>query len=308
MYAEMPLNKYITFWMQTFKQKSVKPATYSRLKTSAKALSQFSIAKKKLQDITAFDVQNYVNELTDYGYGMTTIKKQLCIVTAPLKQAAALHFISADPTVGVALPTPNRVLKEKRETRPYSNEEQSLLWQAILDSDKPAWLCLGFMIETGLRVGEALALEWQNIDIARRKLRVEATILNLADGQRSTYQASPKTISSKRTVPLTAQALTLLDKLKKLSQGRWVFEGRNGERLSYEALRYQTKKACEQAGIPYLGEHVFRHTFATNCYYKGMDVKVLSKLLGHADVNITYNIYISLQDDGFNDMYRALCS
>ena len=48
-------------------------------------------------------------------------------------------------------------------------------------------------------------------------------------------------------------------------------------------------------------------TFATNCYYKVMDIKILSKLLGHADVNITYNIYVHLYGDGFEEMYEALC-
>ena len=47
--------------------------------------------------------------------------------------------------------------------------------------------------------------------------------------------------------------------------------------------------------------------FATNCYYKGIDIKILSKLLGHSDVKITYNIYINLYGDGFDDMYAALC-
>ena len=72
----------------------------------------------------------------------------------------------------------------------------------------------------------------------------------------------------------------------------WVFTNTDGSRLSYEALRWQTKCACRDTGVEYRGEHVFRHTFATNCYYKGVDIKILSRLLGHADVNITYNIYI----------------
>ena len=75
---------------------------------------------------------------------------------------------------------------------------------------------------------------------------------------------------------------------------------------AYEALRWKTKCACRDAGVQYRGEHVFRHTFATNCYYKGMDIKILSRLLGHADVNITYNIYVHLYGDGFDEMYEAL--
>ena len=51
---------------------------------------------------------------------------------------------------------------------------------------------------------------------------------------------------------------------------------------------------------------MFRHTFAANCYHKGIDVKILFRLLGHADVNITYSIYVHLYGDGFEEMYAVL--
>ena len=66
------------------------------------------------------------------------------------------------------------------------------------------------------------------------------------------------------------------------------------------------KPVMKQGGIEFRGEHVFRHTFATNCYHKGIDVKILSRLLGHADVNVTYNTYVHLYGDGFDEMYSAL--
>ncbi|MGI6168933.1 MAG: tyrosine-type recombinase/integrase [Christensenellales bacterium] len=53
--------------------------------------------------------------------------------------------------------------------------------------------------------------------------------------------------------------------------------------------------------------HVFRHTFATNCYYRGCDVKIPSKLLGHADVNIPYNTYIHLFGDALEEMWAIVC-
>ena len=49
-----------------------------------------------------------------------------------------------------------------------------------------------------------------------------------------------------------------------------------------------------------------KHICLTNCYYNGVDVKILSRLLGHADVNITYSIYVHLYGDGFDEMYAAL--
>ena len=84
--------------------------------------------------------------------------------------------------------------------------------------------------------------------------------------------------------------------------------GAGVEQCPYEALRWQTQRLCQAADVPYRGEHVFRHTFATNCYHKGIDVKILSKLLGHADVNITYNVYVHLYGDGFDEMYAAIVS
>ena len=121
-------------------------------------------------------------------------------------------------------------------------------------------------------------------------------------------QDGAKSEKSNRTVPLTPTAVRLLEGLEIERNSEWVFSYENGERLSYEAIRYQTIKACEEAEIEYRGEHVFRHTFATNCYHKGIDVKILSRLLGHADVNITYNLYIHLYGDGFDELYAALVS
>ena len=72
------------------------------------------------------------------------------------------------------------------------------------------------------------------------------------------------------------------------------------------AYEFELSQFYHGIEIGYLGEHVFRHTFATNCYYKGVNVKILSKLLGHADVNVTYNIYVHLYGDGFDEMYSAL--
>ena len=120
------------------------------------------------------------------------------------------------------------------------------------------------------------------------------------------YQDSPKSKSSNRVIPLTPKALSILKRLKLRRTTEWVFE-QDGKRYTYQKLMYQTKKLCREASVSYHGEHVFRHTFATNCYYKGIDVKILSKLMGHSSVQVTYNIYVNLYGDGFDDMYAALC-
>jgi site-specific recombinase XerD len=82
----------------------------------------------------------------------------------------------------------------------------------------------------------------------------------------------------------------------------YIFQDADGGPISYEAMRYQIGKACENANVEYRGQHVFRHTFATNCYKNGADVKILSKLLGHSSVAITYNTYIHLYGDALEEM------
>ena len=306
MYYSVSLADYINEWMHTFKSYTVKQSTYDRLLTSVRALEGYQIASMPICLITSTHIQKYVNELATSGYGLSTIKKQMRIVTAPLKQAAVLHQIPANPAVGIKLPARCSVQKTQQQAEAYSPEEQEALLRVLNTHSRPGFAAIILMMETGLRVGEALALQWKDIQISRKRLIVRATVVRLANKKQSFVQDCAKSESSNRTIPLTPKAVFLLSALARQSNSEWVFVGNDGERLSYEALRWQTKCACRDAGIQYRGEHVFRHTFATNCYYKGMDIKILSKLLGHADVNITYNIYVHLYGDGFEEMYEAL--
>ena len=306
MYQSVSLTNYIDEWLNVYKATTVKPATYDRLLTSVRALKGFEIANMPIDEITSADIQQYVNELAGKGYGLSTIKKQMRIVTAPLKQAAALHQIPANPAVGIRLPARCHIRKAEAAVEAYSQEEQTALRRELETLARPAYAVMLLMLETGLRAGEALALRWRDIHLTRKRLEVHATVVRLANKKQSFVQDCAKSEASNRTIPLTPYAVCLLERLSEDRCGEWVFTGSDGERLSYEALRYQTGCVCREAGVDYKGEHVFRHTFATNCYYKKVDIKILSRLLGHADVNITYNVYIHLYGDGFDEMYSAL--
>ena len=309
-YASMPLKDFTRAWLDTFKQNTIKTSSMERLEVSYNALLPYSIADMPIGDITAMDIQRYVNELVGKGYSINTIKKQLRIVTAPLKQAAGMRQIPTDPTFGVRLPREERLQKQTKEIEPYSNEEQARLWEVIDQSDHPSVLAIGFMLETGLRSGETMALRWEKVSIPGKRIRVDATITDPVGKTKSAYQHGGKSRASNRTIPLTPKAISLLEKLHSLPQadGEWVFPGANGTWISYQNLIKHLKQVCRKADVPYRGAHCLRHTFATNCYYKHMDVKILSRLLGHSDIQVTMNIYVSLRGDGFDDLYNALVS
>ena len=304
--SSVSLLEFVNVWLNTFKKNAIKPASYARLLVSRKALEDYDICRKAIGDIDFFDIQQYINELVDKGYSMSGLKKQVQIITAPLKKAAAIRIIQADPSIGIELPVEDTLKKSSKEIIAYDKDEQDRLFSEVVKHQEiTGYLAVVFMIETGVRSGELLALKWRDMQIDRSRMYVHATIVTPTNTGKAIYQDSPKTKSSNRIIPLTPRAKTILNILKNRRTTEWVFE-QDGERYSYKKLMYRTKKLCKATKVTYYGEHVFRHTFATNCYYKGVDVKILSRLMGHSSVTVTYNTYISLYGDGFDDMFAAL--
>ncbi|MEA4899220.1 MAG: site-specific integrase [Christensenellaceae bacterium] len=302
----MKLTDYVAHWMETYKKNSVKGGTYERLEGQRTLLNEYGLAQMGIDGIQAADVQRYVNELVADGYALTTIKKQLHIVRAPLRFAHSQGILPRDPTYGVQLPTQTAVKRQKRDVEAYAPDEQERLRKAIADYSDHGNASTLLMLESGMRVGECLALNWSDIDWRKKAVRIHATIAKPASKRKSYVQEGAKTHTSNRTIPLSDAALTVLQAMKQVSPTPWVFSGSDGERLSYAALRYRIKKVSEAANVPYKGMHVFRHTFATDCYHRGCDVKILSKLLGHASTAITYNTYIHLFGDALEEMRNVL--
>lgn len=303
------LYNYISLWLDLFKKSEVKPATFQRLRQSCDSVDRYAIGKEKVVDVAPLDIQFYINQISKDGYSFSTIKKQLELLRASLRKAVKLKLISENPAEDVNLPK-KEILKKPKEVKAYTEKEQKKLKEYILNhQDSNAVLCVGFMIETGLRSGEALALRWSDIEIDKHKCHVGATIVNPHIPSKAYVQETPKTGSSIRTIPLNVTATSILNNIKRRASSEFIFGDAHSKsgRLEYPTLIRVIKKMCQETSVPYRGAHVFRHTFATNCYYKGVDIKILSKLLGHSDVKITYNTYINLYGDGFDDMFAAIC-
>ena len=305
MNPNLNLYQYTTLWLDMFKKNKVKQGTYDRLLQSNESLGRYEIGQSLVREVTPLDVQLYIDQITNDGYSFSTIKKQLELIRASLRKAVSLKIIPENPADEIEMPS-QKVVKKPREIRAYDEKEQKRLQQYIethtLDN---AVLCAAFMIETGLRSGEALALRWRDVDIERHRCHVCATVVNPHIPSKAYVQDTPKTDASIRTVPLNIRATAILNIVKRRANSEFVFG--DDKRLEYPTLIRTIKKMCRDANVEYRGAHVFRHTFATNCYYKGVDIKILSRLLGHSDVKVTYNTYINLYGDGFDDMYAAIC-
>lgn len=291
-------------WMEHYKKNSVKPSTYDRLMVSLDSLRKYEISDIFTDELDTIDLQDYLNQLVADGYALTTIKKQYHLLSGYILYANLNGDILRPIHKGVNLPSESAVKKRKREVVSYSHEEQEALKDVLYSGESPAYYSAILMLETGMRIGEVLALCWTDIDWKRRAIRISKTLVRLGDCRNSYVQDSAKSFTSNRTIPMSKNAYELLDYLKRIetSCSPFIFHNRRGDYLSYETVRWWIKKACLKADVPYYGQHVFRHTFATNCYERGCDVKMLSKMLGHSDVTITYNIYIHLFGDALEEM------
>ncbi len=107
-------------------------------------------------------------------------------------------------------------------------------------------------------------------------------------------QRTTKTASGKRVIPLNSRAVDAIQHLKaqQVAGCHCVLATLTGKNLSYRNLLATMEKACEAAGVEHRGLHALRHSFASNLYACGVEIKVISKLLGHASTQITYDRYV----------------
>lgn len=301
------LSNAVGEWLENYKKFTVKAATYDRLVASHKMMERYQIGWMNVLDIKSLDIQHYLNQLAKEGYSQSTIKKQLTLITAYMKVAYSQGVIHKPVYMTVTLPNGRK--QEKFDV--YSYPEQTRLKRVLETLEDPLYAAGIVMMETGLRVGEVLALTWNDILWNRRAINVSKTLVKLSEDHGKTFvQDSAKTYTSNRVVPASSHLMDILEKLLMESDESkawsYIFHDENGDPSSYAAIKYHLKKACAEAEVEYHGCHIFRQTFATNCYNRGCDVKILSKLLGHADVSITYNTYIHLFGDALEEMRKVI--
>lgn len=180
----------------------------------------------------------------------------------------------------------------KKTLNVYTQTEQAALLRYLYKDMTLQKMGIVLCLSTGLRLGEICALKWEDIDFQSKTLTVNHTVqrIPVADQTSKTAlcEGMPKTFSSQREIPLSDEVLLLLSRFR--HQGTYILNHLNP--LEPRTYQYQFQRYQEQAGIRRRNFHVLRHTFATNCIGNGVDVKSLSEILGHANVQITLNKYV----------------
>lgn len=152
-----------------------------------------------------------------------------------------------------------------------------------------------FLITTGVRVGEAICLTWDDVDLEKGYIDINKTAIKVNGG--ISVQNHPKTGQSVRRIYLSENTVGFLKRLKvyeEKPEGKLVLPNRNGKIYNVSTLRVHWMKTCTKLNIPYKGMHALRHSWATRALEGKVDIQTVSKMLGHKSVATTMDIYQSV--------------
>lgn len=174
----------------------------------------------------------------------------------------------------------------------FTEPELKQMGQVILRRLDRTGLGVLLTAYTGLRLGELCGLQWQDVDVGAGLLHIQRTVERIAQiggGTCLTVQP-PKTENSKRWIPIPKEMLRML-KPETKQPDSYLLTG--GEIVpDPRAMQYRYKVLLERCGVRYRNFHCLRHSYATRCVERGVDVKSVSELLGHADVRTTLRLYV----------------
>lgn len=181
--------------------------------------------------------------------------------------------------------------------RVLSVKEQDALVRVLLDEMDLFKFGVLLSLYTGIRIGELCALQWEDIDIPSSILKVRKTMQRIQETARGASRKTkviitePKSKCSLREIPLPSFLVAFAIRFKSQAETYVLSAGKN-KYIEPRTMQNHFKKYIRLAGIDSANYHALRHTFATRCVELGFEIKTLSEILGHANVNITLNRYV----------------
>jgi len=293
-------------WYELYKEPSLKKInTKKKYRGSLKRLRKMSVATVALKDLSTELLQRSYNDLHKNGASESTIKITHTLIKGALDHAKKANKIRENYALDVIIPKDETIEEDEKNARALT-EEQLATFLADMERSNYYMFAL-FMSKTGLRPGEAIALNRNDLLFGSNKVRVAKTYLKEAKNK---VQEATKTASSKRTIPVPSSIMSLMKKymLQQPNQDKSapLFQTLAGTRISPRNALRQFKAAGERIGCVWINLHTMRHTFASKLFKEKVDIKIISKLLGHKDVSTTYNIYIHFIDNVVEESVQIL--
>lgn len=294
-------------YFKVYAPNKLKPITAYNYEKMVKYHFMDYFGNKKLKDITPGMLTDFYCKLTITNHdgekvpiGSATAKKLYTIMQSVFHFAVSQGYLKETPCKGVILPTKDVTQDDKRK---YLLEDELLRFIQLFEGYTVLNTIVKVLLYTGMRSGEALGLQWSDIDFDKRLITVNHT---LSDVGGKHFLTTPKTQTSKRTIYITNDLLEILKEHKKkqhelafMLRGQFehpemVFTSELGNYKDRSCLNTSFKRFLKGTGFEFMTLHCLRHSNATLLLNSGVDLKVVSEHLGHSDVGTTANIYTDI--------------
>ncbi len=237
---------------------------------------------KYIKEITVSQVDNYIKLFAKTGMALKTVKMQRSVINMIFKYAVLKEYITTNPCQYVPVP---KNLKQTCRELPEDSDIEIVKNGVNCTFGLFAYLIL----YTGLRRGEALALQYKDFDFGRKIIHVTKSV---SHAHNVPEVKEPKTAAGTRDVILLD---CLADKIPKLKQNDYLFSNSKGELLHGSNFNRLWDKYVEETGVK-LTPHQLRHAYATILFEAGINDKDAQTLMGHSSINLTRDIYTHIRE------------
>ncbi len=298
--ANYEKNKYsyvLDDWL-SIKRIKVKDSTYIRYRNSIENHIKPQLGKYPVDKISTSLMESFVTELIENGKlnskgGLSA--KTVSDILVIIKESFAY---ARNNSMNTICSFDNITLKrQNHEMRVLNCTEMQKLIATLTDNTDLYKIGVLLCLFTGIRIGELCALQWSNISVVDKSIKIEQTMQRLQSKDANSVQKTqiiitdPKSFASVRVIPLPEFLITIVMPFQK-NNNAYFLTGECKRFIEPRVMQNRFKEYLKSSGIEDANFHSLRHTFATRCIESGFDVKTLSEILGHSSVKITLDKYV----------------
>ena len=285
----MKYKEWLNIWLENYVKPTHKIRTFDLYKQMVEKKIAPYLGDYDMDELTPITMQRYVTEMSENGNTRTgkglssnSVNGIISVIQSSLQTAYRLGLTATYSGDKIQRPK-----TREKNVECFTAAEQKKLEEAAKASKKQKFLGIIICLYTGLRIGELLALTWNDVDFEKSEISVSKSCYC---GKFGRVVDSAKTEHSKRVIPLSKQVLKILRIMKKVSGSEYIVSS-NGNPVSTRSYQRTFELLLKNLHIPHRGFHALRHTFATRALECGMDVKTLAEIMGHKNSTVTLNRY-----------------